>query len=95
MLTTQFHGAVQIVDHYHAREHETCPSNVVYGTTEKASKWSQAVIEMLDGGDVEDVIAAMRRLRPKNEVAKAEVKKAVHYTLMGKQIHGARISLTI
>ena len=69
-----FPGAIQIVDLYHAREHLADLSKLVYGPGSAASKrWTTARRKELDAGDVERVVAAMGRLRPRG----AEVQKAV------------------
>ena len=70
-----FPGAIQIVDLYHAREHLADLGKLLYGPGSAASKsWTAARREELDAGDVEGVVAAMGRLRPRG----AEIQKAVH-----------------
>ena len=60
-----FYGAIQIVDLYHAQEHLAVIAKLVYGTSAiKSKEWMEARREQLDAGDVEAVIASMRRLRP-------------------------------
>jgi hypothetical protein len=69
-----FPGAIQIVDLYHAREHLADLGTLVYGRGSAASKsWTTARRKALDAGDVERVVAALERLRPRG----AEVQKAV------------------
>lgn len=80
-----FPGAIQIVDLYHAREHVSSLSKVVYGTASKAAKWAEAVIDLLDEGNVEAVLARIARLRPNHKLAAYEVKKAIHYFHTNKE----------
>lgn len=75
-----FYGAIQIVDLYHAREHLADLGKIVYGFTRVESKeWIVARREQLDAGEVEAVIASMRRLRPREEKARDAVRKAIDY----------------
>jgi hypothetical protein len=75
-----FPGATQIVDLYHAREHLTDLSKLVYGLDQhKAKQWSDARIAQLDEGAVEALLSSMRRLRPTAEKVKEEVRKTVNY----------------
>ena len=76
----QFHGAIQIVDIYHAREHLADLGKIVYGSLSAMAKsWATARCDELDEGDVERVVAAMRRLRPRGEKVKDEVRKTIGY----------------
>lgn len=75
-----FHGAIQIVDLYHAREHLAGLGKVLYGPLSTQSKtWTAARCEELDAGEVERVVIAMGRVRPQEEKAKEEIRKAVLY----------------
>ncbi len=75
-----FPGAIQIVDLYHAREHLTDLSKIIYGpASTKARGWSSAHIAQLDEGDVEAVLSSMRRLRPSGAKAKEELRKTINY----------------
>jgi hypothetical protein len=75
-----FPGATQIVDIYHAREHLSDLSKVLYGPgTSKTKDWADTRIEDLDAGNIEALLAAMRRLRPNTQTARDEVRKAVEY----------------
>ena len=80
-----FPGAIQIVDLYHAREHVNGLSKVLYGTSSKAGEWAKAVIDLLDEGNVEAVLARIARLRPNHKLAVDEVKKAIHYFQTNKE----------
>lgn len=75
-----FPGAIQIVDLYHAREHLTDLSKVIYGPeTPKTRQWSSARSAQLDEGDVEAVVSSMRRLRPHGSKAKEVLRRTINY----------------
>ena len=75
-----FPGAIQIVDLYHAREHLADLGKVVYGLASAAAKaWAAARCEELDAGEVERVVAAIGRLRPREATAKEAVRKSRGY----------------
>lgn len=75
-----FPGAIQIVDLYHAREHLADLAKLVCGPASAAAKdWAAARREELDAGEVEQVVAAMRRLRPRRTEEQEAVRKAVSY----------------
>ena len=75
-----FYGAIQIVDLYHAREHLAVIAKIVYGASAiKSKEWIDARREQLDAGEVEAVIASMRRLRPSNTKVQEEVLTAMDY----------------
>lgn len=75
-----FYGAIQIVDLYHAREHLAVIAKIVYGASAiKSKEWMDARREELDAGDVEAVIASMRRLRPSHTKVQEEVRSAMDY----------------
>ena len=75
-----FYGAIQIVDLYHAREHLAVIAKIVYGASAiKSKQWMDARREQLDAGDVEAVIASMRRLRPSHTKVQEEVRAAMDY----------------
>lgn len=58
--------AVQIVDLYHAREYFWGVARALFVTNpERLQEWTKARREELDRGDVESVIRAIRRLRPR------------------------------
>ena len=55
-------------------------ANLVYGTgTIKSKEWMDARREQLDAGDVEAVIASVRRLRPSHAKVQEEVRTAADY----------------
>ena len=76
----QFYGAIQIVDLYHAREHLAAIAKSVYGASAlKSKQWMDARREQLDAGDVEAVIASLRRLRPSHTTVQEAVRTAADY----------------
>jgi len=75
-----FHGAIQIVDLYHAREHLAKVAKLVYGVKNKKSdEWNVARRDELDKGDVEAVIVAMGRLRPQDKTVQKEIQTEIEY----------------
>lgn len=75
-----FPGAVQIVDLYHAREHLAELAKLVYGPASAAAKdWAVARRQELDAGEVEQVVAALRRLRPRRTEGREAMRRAVSY----------------
>jgi len=75
-----FPGAIQIVDLYHAREHLAALGDLLYGpTTAEAKAWTAARSEALDAGDVEGVVAAMGRRRPRQADTQEAVRKGQGY----------------
>lgn len=75
-----FPGAIQIVDLYHAREHLAELGKVVYGPASAAAKlWTAARGEALDAGEVERVVTAIGRLRPRQDDLQEAVRKAMGY----------------
>jgi hypothetical protein len=83
-----FFDAIQIIDLYHARQHLTELAKSVYGqATTKANDWAAARSQQLDEGNIEAVLSALRRLRPRDEAAQ----KAVHNTLYYFQSNARRM----
>lgn len=75
-----FPGAIQIVDLYHAREHLADLGKLLYGPSSAAAKsWAAARREDLDAGEVEQVLAALGRLRPRQSDGQEAVRKAQGY----------------
>jgi hypothetical protein len=74
-----FPGAIEIVDLYHAREHLTDLSKLVYGVSAKAKEWSTARLAQLDEGDVESLLLSLRRLRPTATQTQEAVRQAIGY----------------
>jgi hypothetical protein len=75
-----FPGALQIVDLYHAREHLAKVAKLVYGALhQKSQPWLAVRREELDAGDVQNIVAALSRLRPKNKVVGKEIQTESDY----------------
>lgn len=75
-----FYDAIQIIDLYHARQHLTELANSVYGqATTKANDWAAGRSQQLDEGNIEAVLSALRRLRPRDEAAQKAVHSTLHY----------------
>jgi hypothetical protein len=75
-----FPGATQIVDLYHAGEHVADLGKLLYGPgSVEANRWTAARCEDLDAGQVERLVAALGRLRPRGEGAQEAVRKAQGY----------------
>lgn len=78
IVDEHFHGSVQIVDLYHARQHLAELGKIMYGPAIlKAKDWAASRCEQLDEGNVPAVLKALNRLRPGD----ASAKKAVQQTL--------------
>lgn len=75
-----FPNAIQIVDLYHAREHLSKVAKLVHGSSnKKAQEWFSALRDELDAGDVQNITAALSRLRPKDKAIRKEVKTETEY----------------
>ena len=81
-----FPWATETVDLYHAREHLANLGKLVYGpTSTEAKQWASARSEQLDDGDLEAVVTSMKRLRPRQNNAGKEVRKAINYFQTNKE----------
>ena len=75
-----FPEALQIVDLYHAREHLGELAKTLYGRIPKgAEAWRTARYEELEAGNVEAVVAAMKRVRPRDLAGREQVRKQMAY----------------
>jgi len=75
-----FPGAIQIVDLYHALEHIAHLGKILYGPRGWVlPRWIETQSEALKEGEVEKVIAVMKRLKPQGHSRKEEVRKTIHY----------------
>ena len=75
-----FHGAIQIVDLYHAREHLAELGKIIYGpASTKAKDWAAGRCEQLDEGNTTAVLKALNRLRPGDPAAQKAVEQAITY----------------
>ena len=74
------------MDLYHARQHLANLSKIVYGPNGlQAKPWATARCAQLDEGDVEAVIASMKRLRPRSATVREEVRRAIDYFQTNKE----------
>jgi hypothetical protein len=80
LVQEHFYGAIEVVDIYHARSHIRQLAKLVYGHSSKKTRdWTQRCLDRLDEGDVEGILGSMRRLRPKQDQVKEEVRRAIGY----------------
>jgi hypothetical protein len=80
LAAEHFPGAIQIVDLYHAREHLAALGKLLYGPGRaETTKWTAARSERLDAGEIEQIVAALGRLRPRGQEAQEAVRKTVGY----------------
>lgn len=82
----QFYGATQIIDLWHAREHYWNVAKVILANDQKKQNgWAMKRREELDQGEVEKVMAAIKRLSPDTEEGKAVVSRELGYFESNKQ----------
>lgn len=75
-----FHGRLQIVDLYHARQHLNELGKIVYGPTNtRAKDWAAGRCAQLDEGNLSAVRKALNRLRPSDASAKKAVQQTITY----------------
>lgn len=82
--TTRFRKVVQILDWYHAASHLWKVGRALKGCkTEKQRKacidWVSPLLDDMSEGKVANVLGRLRKLRPKSETAKDEVRKCIKY----------------
>ena len=75
-----FPGAVQIVDLYHAREHLAAVGRLAFGSSSQRGKaWLVARRDELDDGEVDVIIAEIRKLRSNDLKVRDELRKEADY----------------
>jgi len=75
-----FPGAVQIVDLYHAREHLESIGRLAFGTgSERGNAWVAARRNELDDGDIEVIVAEIRKLHSRKRKLRNELRKEAKY----------------
>jgi len=75
-----FPGAVQIVDLYHAREHLAAVGHLAFGSGSETGKaWLAARRTELDDGDVDVIIAEIRKLPSSDLQVRDELRKEAEY----------------
>lgn len=68
LVHDRFPHAHQVIDLYHAREHYWAVARMFYAhTPQKLEAWTERRREEIDCGDVEAVVRALRRLRPRTK----------------------------
>ncbi len=81
-----FPGAVHIVDLFHATEHYWDCAKLVFANNDKRMhQWAGKRKEELDSGNVEAVIKAIKRLRPKTDEGEKICQSSIHYFEQNKE----------
>jgi hypothetical protein len=81
-----FPDAIQIIDLYHAREHYWYVAKKIFSNDKKKTKtWTDKRRKELDSGNVEKVIAAMKRLSPTTDEEKEDIEKQISYFEKNKE----------
>jgi len=81
-----FQGAIQIIDLYHAREHYWSVAKKMFSSGDKKLKsWTTKRRKELDSGNVEKVIAAMRKLSPTTDEQREEIESQIGYFEKNKE----------
>jgi hypothetical protein len=81
----QFHGACQIVDLYHAREHYWAVAKGCFKSKEEQNKWAEERRLELNYGNVEDVIKAIEILKSLSEDEKELCEREIGYFEKNKE----------
>jgi hypothetical protein len=77
---TMFVNRCEILDFWHALEHAWTFARLRYGEdSTQADRWVHQIAEDLRAGKVQDVIAALKRLRPKTEELRASLQSLIGY----------------
>jgi len=77
---TMFVHRCEILDFWHALEHAWTFAHLRYGEdSSQADRWVHQIAEDLRAGKVQDVIAALKRLRPKTEELRASLQSLIGY----------------
>jgi hypothetical protein len=77
---TDFPGAVQIVDLFHAREHLTLVARLAFGSaTEPGTTWLDARREELDAGNIEVIVREIRHLARRYRKVSHDLRKEAEY----------------
>ena len=70
----------EILDFWHALEHAWTFARLRYGEgSTQADRWVHQIAEDLRAGKVQDVIAALKRLRPKSEELRENLQSLICY----------------
>jgi len=77
---TMFVHRCEILDFWHALEHAWTFARLRYGEgSAQADRWVHQIAEDLRAGKVQDVIAALKRLRPKSEELRESLQSLISY----------------
>lgn len=77
---TMFVNRCEILDFWHALEHAWTFARLRYGEdSAQADRWVHQIAEELRAGKVQDVIAALKRLRPKTEELRESLQSLIGY----------------
>jgi hypothetical protein len=77
---TMFVHRCEILDFWHALEHAWIFARLRYGEdSAQADRWVHRIAEDLKAGKVQDVIAALKRLRPKTEELRESLQSLIGY----------------
>ena len=77
---TMFVHRCEILDFWHALEHAWTFARLRYGEgSAQADRWVHQIAEDLRAGKVQDVIAALKRLRPKTEELRENLQSLISY----------------
>lgn len=82
--TTRFRKVVQILDWYHAASHLWKVGRALKGCKTEAERkacvdWVSPLLDDISDGKVANVLGRLRKLRPKSDTAKEEVRKCIEY----------------
>jgi len=80
-----FPSARQVLDYFHCAEHVHKVANEQYADSSAAAEWAEATLSRLSLGRVSDVIGGLKRMRPRNESAREEIRKLVGYIHKNRQ----------
>ena len=76
LATEYFHGAIQIVDRFHAKQHLSEVAKSIDGAgSDLGDQWAHQRHDELDAGDIEAILCALRVHSPKDD----EARKCVDY----------------
>ena len=79
-MTECFPQGRQILDFYHCAEHVHAMARTQFGEGAlSAQQWAEATLVRLSMGNVKTVIAALGRIKPRNDEAKEEIRKLMGY----------------
>ena len=72
--------AKKVLDYYHCSEYLHDVANAQYGkNTQKAREWVEATLTRLFLNKADQIIAGIKRMKPKSDTAKEQIEKTVRY----------------